>query len=216
MGPVSTPACPVCSKPVRSGTLVLYEHGDLYHVTCRARTLEANSREQVDRARVAKTRAVRLVEDAERRRGERALDSRHGPTRKGTCPVCGQSATVTDWRPSIDWVAVEGCSCRGFFVWAGVYEGRLATLSDGDRLDLAIRIRKFRAMGHEAWCTTIDGTPKGTILVRTERPDRSPPRRPDPGLCNSDRRARESTLEAASAGAPSTADFSRERPRSRA
>jgi hypothetical protein len=29
-------------------------------------------------------------------------------------------------------------------------------------------------MGHEAWCTTIDGTVNGAILVRTERPDRVP------------------------------------------
>ena len=51
---------------------------------------------------------------------------------------------------------------------------RLTSLAEGPRLDLTGRIRKFRAMGHEAWCTTLDGTPEGTILVRTERPDRVP------------------------------------------
>ena len=178
MGSIPPPACPACSKPVRSGTLVLYEHGDLFHVTCRARTLETTAMVQVDRAQTAQSRSTRLLEEAERRRRQRALDSRHRPARHGACPICKQPATVTDWRPSLDWVAVEGCSCRGFFVWAGVYDARLATLTESDRLDLAMRIRKFRAMGHEAWCTTIDGTQEGTILVRTERPDRVLPHRP--------------------------------------
>jgi hypothetical protein len=95
-------------------------------------------------------------------------------SRVGLCPVCGHPATVTDWRPSVSWIAVEECSCNGFFVWAGAFEKRLPRLTAVDRLDLAQRIRTFRAMGHEAWCTTTDGTVDGPLVVRTERPDRSP------------------------------------------
>jgi hypothetical protein len=130
--------------------------------------------EHVDRAKAARSRAARLLEDTERRRRDRGLGARHRPTRLGVCPICGQSATVTDWRPSTDWIAVEGCSCRGFFVWAGIYDTRLTGLGEGARLDMAARIRKCRAMGHEARCTTLDGTPEGIILIRTERPDRVP------------------------------------------
>jgi hypothetical protein len=173
VGPIPPPVCPVCSKPVRSGTLVLYEEGDLFHVTCRTRALGMKAMEQVDRAKAAQSRATRNLEDVERRR--RQLTA--GPRLRGTlglCPVCGQSATVTDWRPSVDWVAIEGCSCRGFFIWAGIYGSRVASLTEADRLDLSARIRTCRVMGHEAWCTTIDGTVNGAILVRTERPARVP------------------------------------------
>ena len=62
----------------------------------------------------------------------------------------------------------------GLFVWAGIYGGRVASLTEADRLDLSARIRKFRVQGHETWCTTIDGTVNGAIIVRTERPDRVP------------------------------------------
>ncbi len=173
MGPIPPPVCPICSKPVRSGTLVLYEQGDLFHVTCRSRMLVMKAIEQVDRAKTAQNRATRNLEDVERRR-QLTAGPRRLPAKLGLCPVCGQSATVTDWRTSVDWVAIEGCSCRGFFIWAGIYGGRVASLTEADRLDLSARIRKFRVMGHEAWCTTIDGTVNGAILVRTERPDRVP------------------------------------------
>ena len=88
------------------------------------------------------------------------------------CPICRHAATVTDWRPSVDWIAVEECSCDGYFVRASVFTGRLPKLSAADRRELALRIREFRGMGHEAWCLTTDGTVDGPLLVRTERPDR--------------------------------------------
>jgi hypothetical protein len=32
------------------------------------------------------------------------------------CAVCASPATITDWRPFEDWLAVEGCLCNGFFM----------------------------------------------------------------------------------------------------
>src|SRR5262245_22865589 len=165
------PVCPVCSKPVRSGTLVLFEHGELFHVRCRSRTLELTAMREVDRARIAQERAARFLAEAERR-----LASLKPPSglRAGrdTCPVCGHPATVTVWRRSGNWLAIEGCPCNGFFVWAAIYEERLPRVPAADRLELALRIRESRAMGHEAWCATLDGTPEGPLVVRTVRPDR--------------------------------------------
>jgi hypothetical protein len=31
--------CPACSKSIRSGTLVLYEHRECFHLGCRSRVL---------------------------------------------------------------------------------------------------------------------------------------------------------------------------------
>src|SRR5262249_20467210 len=73
----------------------------------------------------------------------------------------------------VDWIAVEECRCNGFFALASVFEGRLPKLNAAERRDLSLRIRKFRGMGLEAWCTTTDGTVDGPLLVRTERPDRA-------------------------------------------
>jgi hypothetical protein len=169
------PVCPVCSKVVQSGTLVLYEDGHLFHVRCRSRTLELTAMEEADRARVARQRAERLLEEARRRRTrpQSTLPS-HMPAKPGTCPVCGHPATGTDWRPRVDWIAIEGCSCHGFFLWAGLLEDRLAELVETQRQDLAARIRSVRAMGREAWCTTSDGTLTGPLVVRSEHPDRGP------------------------------------------
>jgi hypothetical protein len=173
MAPGSPPVCPVCSKAIRSGTLVLFEDGEFFHVRCRSRTLELTAMDEVDRARTAKERAVRLLEDARRRRARAASSlPPHVPAKSATCPVCGEAATLTDWRPSVDWVAIENCSCQGYFLWAGVLEKRLPALAAAHRQELAARIRKVRAMGREAWCTTDDGTVQGPLVVRMERPDR--------------------------------------------
>jgi hypothetical protein len=91
--------------------------------------------------------------------------------RRRPCPICGLPAIVTDWRPRLEWIVVEDCSCGGFFLWTGLPQDRLANLSAADRDDLAARIRKFRAMGHEVWGATTDGTPHGPLVVRTARPD---------------------------------------------
>jgi hypothetical protein len=174
VGSLPSPVCPVCSKSIRSGTLVLYELGDLFHVSCRSRTLELAAMEEVDRARATQARSARVLEDAERSRTRRqsSLPMR-GPSKSSLCPICRQPATITDWRPSVDWLAIEGCSCHGYFLWAGM-DGALETLTEGDRMELAARIRKCRAMGYEAWCATVDGTTDGPVVVRTERPDRRP------------------------------------------
>jgi hypothetical protein len=41
----------------------------------------------------------------------------------GACAVCASPASVTEWRPLDDWLAVEGCPCNDFFIskwlWAG-------------------------------------------------------------------------------------------------
>jgi hypothetical protein len=89
-----------------------------------------------------------------------------------TCPLCSHPATVTDWRPRLDWITVEGCPCGGFFVEARILEGRVPGLTAADRVDFAVRVRVFRAMGHEAWWTTLDGTETGPLVIRGERPDR--------------------------------------------
>src|SRR5262245_28430387 len=170
MATIPDPACPVCSKPVRSGSLVLFEHGEIFHVACRSRSLELAAMEGVHRAKTAQQRSLHLVEETSRRRARQ----RGEPLAKaGRCPICRYPATVTDWRPRVDWIAVEECRCNGFFALASVFEGRLPKLNAAERRDLSLRILKFRGMGLEAWCTTIDGTVDGPLLVRTERPDRA-------------------------------------------
>ena len=86
-----------------------------------------------------------------------------------SCPVCDHLATVTDWGPQLDWVAVEGCACNGFFVWAPLLDWRLPHLDQAEREALAARIRSVRAMGHEAWLTS--GL-LGRLVILSERPDR--------------------------------------------
>jgi len=77
--------------------------------------------EEIERARVAKERAARRVDEVTRRH-----------TQTSTCPVCRNPARVTDWCP-LAWIAVEDCGCVGYFVWT--------PLLDEDRLtQLAIEI----------------------------------------------------------------------------
>jgi hypothetical protein len=51
MAPVRLPEpiCLICSKPLRSGTLVLYEHGELFHLACRSYSAMLKAVEQLDR-----------------------------------------------------------------------------------------------------------------------------------------------------------------------
>src|SRR5262249_9700687 len=90
----------------------------------------------------------------------------------GACPLCGHGATVMDWRPNTDWIAVEGCSCLGFFVEVCLYQERLPIITATEKLDLAIRVRQVRVFRDQAWVTTAKGDPGGTLVVRTERPER--------------------------------------------
>lgn len=170
----SDPACPACSKPVRSGSLVLFEHGELFHVSCRSRQLQLRALEQVDRAEAVREHAARRLEDAHRVRAERM--QRHGlpkrPAATGVCPLCRGPATVTDWRPGMDWIVAEGCPCGDFFARARVVEERLPRLTTVDRQGLVLQIRAYRATRREVWLTTTDGTVDGPLVIRIERPDR--------------------------------------------
>ena len=158
--------CSACSKPFRSGRLVLFQDGELMHIACRTRTLQLEAIEEVDRARVAQERSAQLLDEVTRRQRT------HLTTGHGACPLCGRGATVTDWRPNTAWIAVEGCSCLGFFADVRVYQERLPNLTATEKPDLAIRVRQVRVFGHEAWVTTANGDPRAPLVVRTERPDR--------------------------------------------
>jgi hypothetical protein len=56
------------------------------------------------------------------------------------CPVCGEPASILDWRPSIPWLAVDGCRCDGIFVWTAILETRLPQVSAEERAILCARI----------------------------------------------------------------------------
>ena len=126
---------------------------------------------QEDRDRLIVERTTDLAEETRRRTFAQ-------PTRltrqHGRCPVCAGPATLTDWRPQLDWMAVEDCPCRGFFVWTPLLdEGRLARLASEDRDILSHRVRHLRATQTEAWLTTRDGTVMGALIIRSERPNES-------------------------------------------
>ena len=162
--------CPACSKPVRSGALRVLEDGAFYHVYCRSQQLRLQALEQVDRAQVAHARAASLTEEATRRRERATVPD--GPGAAGLCPVCQEPARVIDWRPGADWLAIDGCPCRGFFVTGAALDGRLPSLTPLEREELAARIQGFRAMDREAWLTTADGARDGRLVILIERPDR--------------------------------------------
>jgi hypothetical protein len=165
------PSCFLCSKPVRSGTLVMYEHGELFHVWCRSQRSQLAAIEHVERATAAHKRAVELLEEARRERGSQPTPA---ASRRRNCPICGQAATITDWRPSVDWLAVEGCACGDCFIWTPLLDARLPGLTAADRDPLRRRIREIRSAQNEAWVTTGDGTVTGPLVVQAQRPDRTP------------------------------------------
>jgi hypothetical protein len=81
------PVCPTCSKPVTSDSLVLFEHGEMYHVRCMSQAHQLRAINQADRARHAQaksaeniTRARRLIEEASRLQRDGL----------GPCSACGQ------------------------------------------------------------------------------------------------------------------------------
>ena len=80
----SDPACPICSKPVQSGSLVLLQHGELIHIRCVSHNLDIKTKEEWERSKDAKARALeaieraaRLIQEAQQRRRGRL----QGPAR---------------------------------------------------------------------------------------------------------------------------------------
>jgi len=166
----SDPTCVFCSKPVRSGGFVQTPTGEVFHIHCRSRQLHLISLDRWDRARLALERATDLVEESRR---QRRVKPRRLTERRDRCPVCSVSATLTDWRPTSEWMAVEGCLCHGFFAWTPLLdEGRLARLTPEDRDTLSLRLRVLRSTQSEAWLSTRDGTVMGALIIRDQRPDR--------------------------------------------
>ena len=82
-----------------------------------------------------------------------------------------EPASILDWRPSVPWLAVDGCRCDGSFVWTALVETRLPGLSTEDRAILSARIRSLRKTGKEAWVLTDDDTPGGALVLSDERPE---------------------------------------------
>jgi hypothetical protein len=85
-GPQADPTCPLCSKGITSGSLVLFEHGDLFHIRCMTERLGYSTLREMDRAREARTRAVenldrsaRLLEELRRTRKSPAPDTPDDP-----------------------------------------------------------------------------------------------------------------------------------------
>jgi hypothetical protein len=167
--PVSQdPTCRVCSKPIRSG-FIQTATGELVHVRCRSDQLLVRGLELRERGRLAIERVADLVEERRRRNFAQPIPTR----RPACCPVCARPATLTDWRPRLDWLTVEECHCRGFFIWTPLLdEGRLVRLTPKDREIVSERIRHLRAAQSEVWLTTRDGTLNGALIIRTVRPDR--------------------------------------------
>src|SRR5688572_21781179 len=92
--------CPFCAKPIMSGTVVVFEHGEFFHVGCQRRALERADLDAAGRAEVARTRAENAA-------GASGVARRAELTRRDLrpCPVCATPAVVTDWRPShLDWL----------------------------------------------------------------------------------------------------------------
>jgi hypothetical protein len=170
MGSPPDPSCPACSKSFWSGTLVLYEHGEFFHLGCRSHQLRRHALYRVAHAQATREQTARRVPELSSAFLKYPRPSRR--SHEGACPFCGRRATVTDWRPSVDWLVIEDCPCNGFFLWAGLPTARLTKLTRDTRKQLVLRVREFRARGREAWCTTEDGTETGPLVVRTERPDR--------------------------------------------
>jgi len=165
----SDATCAVCSKPIRSGGFIITKDGETVHIRCRSEQLRLEAIEPQARAELARARASTVAAEARLRAG---VQPTGGPWR-GRCPVCGGPATLTDWRPQVDWTAIEDCPCLGFFVWTPLLdEGRLARLMREDRESLSQRIQDLRATQTEAWLTTRDGTVMGAMIIRSERPDR--------------------------------------------
>ena len=162
------PTCAIWSKPIRSG-FIHTKGGEAIHIRCRTQQLHLDALDQWDRTRLAIERATDLAKEKRRRR----LAQNRGLTRQhDRCPVCRGPATLTDWRPHLNWMTVEDCTCDGFFIWTPLLDdGRLDRLTSEDREILGQRLRHLRATESEAWLATRDGTVMGALIIRTVRPD---------------------------------------------
>jgi hypothetical protein len=94
--PLPEPICLICSKPLRSGTRVLYEHGELFHLACRSYSATLKAVEQVDRAITAQRVAARLVEETT---GCRAARQQDAPNEPGLARVTNRFAACSRRRP---------------------------------------------------------------------------------------------------------------------
>ena len=145
------PTCAICSKPIRSG-FIHNKGGEAIHIRCRTQQLQVDALDQGDRARLAIERATDLVGETRRRRSAQFTGRNR---QREPCPVCRGSATLTDWRPHLNWMTVENCPCDGFFVWTPLLDdGRLDRLTQEDRETLSQRIGHLRLTESEAWLTT--------------------------------------------------------------
>jgi len=139
------------------------EHGELIHARCRSGQLQLRAFEAVDRAQAAQERAGWRRQRTQIRRQV---------MRQQPCPLCHEPAMRIDWRPVLEWMTVEECRCRGFFVWTPlVDDGRLARLTREDRVTLSELIRALSATG-DIWLSTQDGSVTGALNIGEERPDR--------------------------------------------
>jgi hypothetical protein len=60
--PIRDPSCPICSKPLKAGSLVLFQHGELFHIGCAGRATQARAMELGDRSAKAQACAAQTVE----------------------------------------------------------------------------------------------------------------------------------------------------------
>jgi hypothetical protein len=79
---IRDPSCPICSKPIKAGSLVLFQHGELFHVACVSRLSQRRARELADGSAGARARAASNV--------ERAIDlvGAAKRLRRSACAVC--------------------------------------------------------------------------------------------------------------------------------
>jgi hypothetical protein len=89
----SDPFCPSCSKRVTSGSLVLFQHGELLHVGCASRKTQMRAREESKRAASAQASAAESVA-----RAKQVIEEAARVRRKelGPCGDCGQPFQAGD------------------------------------------------------------------------------------------------------------------------
>jgi hypothetical protein len=81
------PACPICSKPVESGSFVWFEQGQFFHVGCVSRTEQRRTVQQASGFKDAVARAGEQEVVAAGPPIERSPPSAEG-LRLGHCVVC--------------------------------------------------------------------------------------------------------------------------------
>jgi hypothetical protein len=145
----------------------------MFHLACRSRALQGRALGEIDRARTTQARAASLLAETKRRRRRLMLPAR-SRSRPGRCPLCGDAATYTEWRPRLLWVAIQGCPCGGYFVETVVLDWRMPGLGSSERRELAASIRGFRARKQEVWLTVPPARSAesvGRLAIRTQRPE---------------------------------------------